>query len=46
MSFIKYIMDENHYREVLSLVGKAGYKDVTFHMVEGKMSCAIAVIKK
>ena len=23
MSFIKYIMDENHYKEVLSLVGKA-----------------------
>ena len=23
MSFIKYIADENHYKEVLSLVGKA-----------------------
>ena len=23
MSFIKYIVDENHYKEVLSLVGKA-----------------------
>ena len=25
---------------------KAGYKDVAFHVVEGKMPCAIAVIKK
>ena len=23
MSFVKYIADENHYKEVLSLVGKA-----------------------
>ena len=23
MSFIKYIADENHYKEVISLVGKA-----------------------
>lgn len=25
---------------------KAGYKDVSFHVVEGRMPCAIAVIKK
>ena len=25
---------------------KAGYKDVSFHVVEGRMPCAIAVIEK
>jgi len=29
MSFIKYIVDENHYKEVLSLVGKAKQADET-----------------
>ena len=35
--------DFESYKEFFS---KAGYKDVTFHVVEGKMPCAIAVIKK
>ena len=42
MSFIKYIADENHYKEVLSLVGKAkqtvwiGTKDVEVRLIHAK----------
>ena len=34
MSFIKYIADENHYKEVLSLVAKAGILTDDPEMVE------------
>ena len=43
MSFIKYIADENHYKEVLSLVGKAkqtvwiGTADIKDLYVDDKM---------
>ena len=38
MSFIKYIADENHYKEVLSLVGKAKHSYPTTWMLSTMLS--------
>ena len=46
MSFIKYIADENHYKDVLSLVGKAkqtvwiGTADIKDLYVDDKPFCS------
>ena len=54
MNFIKYIADENHYKEVLSLVGKAkrtiwiGTADIKDLYVEDKpfLSLLASMLKK